>query len=186
MQRRLFTLCLFVLAVLRPTPLASQQAGGTPESARGAHRLFLGAAIAITAEPNYRPGETAVLLNVVPIVAEWAFATSIGVRLQSLVNLDLKTGQLGHVGAGLTLPFYLAGTPHAGWYAGPYGGLAGVSELGGSDLTLAVEGGPRWGLTDNLTLGLAIQAGATRIVRPGHASKWVTHLGAYPSLGLWF
>lgn len=186
MKRQHLASSLSMLVLMLPARLAAQQAGTSMAAAGSTHRVFLGASLAITAEPDYRPGETAILLNVVPVVAEWALAASVGLRLQALVNLDLKTGKLGHVGAGLTVPIYLFGSPHAGWYAGPYGGLAAVSELGGSDLTLALEGGPRWELSDTTTLGLAIQAGATRIVRPGDAEKWVMHLGAYPSVGLWF
>jgi len=108
----------------------------------------------------------------------------LGLRLISVVNLELDSGALGHVGGGVALPVYLTGTWHGGWYVGPHASVTSVPSLGGMDLTLGVEGGPRWALTDRLSLNLALQVGASRLVRPD-GSRWVQHLGVYPSRGVW-
>lgn len=149
-------------------------------------RVALGATLSITVEPDYRPGETGVLVNVFPIEVEWAFSDMVGIRFQAIANLDLKTGRFGHVGGGLALPIYLSDTWHEGWYIGPYAGVTDVVELGGSDITLAVEGGARWGLGERFAISLAVQSGASNLRRPGSSAEWVHHFGAFPSIRYWF
>ena len=166
--------------------LASALGSASPTSAQDAQRLAVGATLSITVEPDYRPGETGVLVNVLPLEVEWAFSDRVGLRLQSLVNLELSTGSFGHVGAGVALPIYLSDSWREGWYVGPYAAFAEVSELDGSDVTLAIEGGARWMLGDRFSLNLALHTGATHLRRPGDDESWVYHFGVFPSIRYWF
>lgn len=186
MKRHIATLLTLGSTLLFPSSMPAQDVQRTSIQQMKTKRVLLGATLSITVEPDYRPGETGVLVNVFPVAVEWAFSDMVGVRFQSVANLELKSGKFGHVGGGLTMPIYLSDTWYEGWYIGPYAGVTVVSELGGSDVTLAIEGGPRWKIGERFTINLAIQSGVSNLRRSGSTAKWVYHFGVFPSIGYWF
>ncbi len=145
---------------------------------------FAGAQLMVTAEPR-EDGDLHVSINTVPLVVEWAASDRVGLRLSSLLNLDLGEGELGQAGAGLTVPLYLTdGAPTDTWYVGPSATLSEFVHEPVQDLTLAAEAGYRFRIGERWMFNVAMQLGATWIddSEPG----WVNHFGLYPSVGYWF
>lgn len=153
--------------------------------------LFVGGQLAVTAEP-FEDGGTAVSLNVLPVVVEWAATPRLGVRVVSMLNLQFAGPDAGfaHRGGGLTLPVYLPRkkdtAPYEGFYIGPYSGFTVNPLVGGWDLTMAGEVGVRWEVFPRWTVNLAGQLGASWLERPAaDDSQWVNHFGVFPSIGFW-
>lgn len=185
-----------MLSLLLPTLLAF----GSPASAEDAappaaaeatastHRVLLAGQLAVTAEPGEDGGPT-IGVNVLPVVLEWALTDRVGLRLSSVLNLQVAgpaTG-LAHRGGALVLPVYLSSRQeraHHGFYVGPMAGFALNPLVDGSDLSLGAEGGARWILGQRVGLNLALQLGASRLDRPTE-DRWVNHFGFYPSIGVW-
>lgn len=153
--------------------------------------LFLGGQLAVTAEP-FEAGGTAVSLNVLPVVVEWAATPRLGVRGVSVLNLQFAGSDTGlaHRGGGLTLPVYLPGkddiAPYQGFYVGPHAGFTTNPLVGGWDLTVSGEVGVRWEVLPRWSLNPAGQLGASWLERPAaDDSRWVNHFGFFPSIGCW-
>ncbi|TNE84164.1 MAG: hypothetical protein EP330_30550 [Deltaproteobacteria bacterium] len=150
---------------------------------------FFGAQLAITAEP-FEDGGTAVSLNVLPLVVEWAATRHVGLRATTVLNLQFAGASTGlaHRGLAMTLPVYLPGAkdtaPYQGFYVGPHAGFTTNPLVGGKDLTAAGEVGVRWEVMPRWSLNLALQAGGTWLDRPEN-DRWVTHFGFFPSFGAW-
>lgn len=152
--------------------------------------LLLSGMLAVTAEPDER-GETTVGVNVAPVVVEWAATPRVGIRAWSLLNLQVSGAQTGLAqrGAGLAVPVYLPlkqqTAPAQGFYLGPFAAYAVNPLVDGADLSLGAEGGVRWLLRERVALNLALQGGASQLTRPDQ-TRWVSHLGVFPSVGVWW
>lgn len=151
--------------------------------------VFLGGQLAVTAEPT--PEGADVSLNVLPIVLEVAATPWVGLRLTSTVNFQFSGAASGfaHRGGGVTAPIYLPlegdTAPYQGFYVGPHAGWTLNPLVDGHDTTVGAELGARWELAPGWTLNLAGQIGGSYLERPVD-SRWIMHIGVYPSFGAWF
>lgn len=159
--------------------------GGTAGAQEEQHRVFLGAQLMVTAEPD-ASGEVAVAVNALPLVLESSVSRWVGVRVTPVVNVKVGAGGgFAQRGASVSVPIYLSpGSPMQSWYVGPNAGLTAHKQDGGSDLTVGGEGGFRWKMGSAWSLNLAAQLGATHLWRPGER-RWVNHFGVFPSIGRW-
>jgi len=151
--------------------------------------LMVAGQLAVTAEP-FEDGGTTVSLNIAPLIVEWAATERLGLRANSVLNLQFSgpdTG-LSHRGGGLSIPVYLSGrqelTPYQCLYVAPHISVTSNPLVDGWDLTTAGEVGVRFRLGEHGVLNLAGQLGASRLDRPG-GDRWVNHFGLYPSVGVW-
>ncbi len=156
-------------------------------AAHAGELLMVGAQVMVTADPQ-EDSDTVVGINVVPIVIEYAATTWIGVRTNTILNLQVVGSEydLAERGLGLTVPVYISVTaPDGRSYLGPYVSYTRNPRNDADDLTMAAEFGIRWPIADSVSLNLTLQAGATYKHRPSE-DKWARHIGIYPGLGRWF
>ncbi len=155
-------------------------------SATAAPSLMTGAQAMVTAETQEDAG-TLVGVNVAPLVVEYAATTSVGIRVNTIFNLDIEGGEYAAAGRGLgvTVPLYLSVTaPDSRSYWGPHMSFTRDPRNDRNDLTIGGEFGMRWPIADSVSLNLTLQAGMTRVMQPA-GDEWDSHIGIYPGLGYW-
>ena len=186
-RRNLF----FLLALVGSSLLATSVRAQPPSVATAQSTpLGIGGRLMVTYEQD-GPNGTALAVNVLPLLLEIETHSGFGVLLNAIVNAQVAgdaTG-LAHVGGGLTLPVYLGHerpAPGTGYYVGPHCTTVYNLLSEAAELTVAVEGGARWMLTDRLALSLALQAGVTYFTVSATGKRWVFHPGVFPALSYFF
>lgn len=155
-------------------------------SAIAAPQVMTGAQAMVTAEAQ-EDSDTLVGVNVVPLVVEYAATTSIGIRVNTIFNLEIEGSKYAAAerGLGVTVPLYLSSTaPDGRTYLGPHMGFSYDPRSESKNVTLGGELGLRWPIAESISLNLTLQAGMTRVLRPT-GDEWDTLIGIYPGLGYW-
>jgi hypothetical protein len=155
-------------------------------SAMAAPSVMTGAQAMVTAEAQ-EGSDTLVGVNVVPLVVEYAATTSVGIRVNTIFNLEIEGSEYAAAarGLGVTLPLYLSATaPDGRTYVGPHLGFTRDPRSDSNNVTLGGEFGLRWPIAESVSLNLTVQAGMTRVLQPA-GDEWDTLIGIYPGLGYW-
>jgi len=155
-------------------------------SALAAPSVMTGAQAMVTAEAQ-EDSDTLVGVNVVPLVVEYAATTSIGLRVNTIFNLEIEGTEYAAAerGLGVTIPFYVSSTaPDGRTYLGPHAGFTYNPRSESKNVTLGGEFGMRWPIAESVSLNLTVQAGMTRVLQPS-GDEWDTLIGIYPGLGYW-
>ncbi len=155
--------------------------------------FYVGIQPAITVEPFDEYRNTADI-NLVPLIFEYAVNRHWSVRLNPVLNLQLRPefpSAISHIGGGLTFPYHFSKKNseegHRGFYAGPNIAFTKHKVDNFNSATVSAEVGYAFIFNSVLSITVGVQGGTTMKFLPELGYNRIeSHTGAIFSFGYWF
>ncbi|MEA1875535.1 MAG: hypothetical protein U9N86_01610 [Bacteroidota bacterium] len=156
-------------------------------------QFYLGIQPSVNVEPINEYQNT-ITFNVVPLIVEYAVNNRWSIRLNPIVNLQLRPefpSAISHIGLGVTVPYHFSKKNseegQRGFYAGPNLAISKHILDGFNTTTLAAEVGYAFIFNRVLSITVGAQVGSSISVSPDTGFTTIrSHSEAIFSFGFWF